>query len=104
MTQLPIHAFAPQNEKSMVGALYDPETGAIVHIHMTSVDEGGTLPDRAAFEKEALDYLARYVDKGKPRQGKLSFLHIDPQHFRARVRYHVDVKNNALIEVPHKPR
>jgi hypothetical protein len=100
MIALPTQNTAPATERSLLGVFYDPATGAIAHVHMTAVEGDTPLPNAAAFEAEAHDYLKRYVSTRKTLPAKLSFLHVEPQHYQFGRRYHVDVKKLALVETP----
>lgn len=99
LPKLPTEAFVPEREQRMIGVLYEPETGVIAHVHMTSVEGPGALPEREAFEKEAREHVGRYGRRARVAPQEFAFLHVEPHAYRAGRQYRVDIGNRVLVEI-----
>lgn len=76
-------------------ALYDPESGRIAHMHRVLTLEGGTHYSPEHHEQNARAYAGKL---GHPVKTLLA-LHV-PNHKNSGARCCVDVKKQALVEMP----
>lgn len=89
------------NGKSIEGsvsivALFDPNTGDIVHLHQVTKFSGDKSITPDYVEQRARDL---YASTGKD-GSKLKAISIDPEKFKKRSRYKVDPNTSELVEVP----
>ena len=83
-------------EESDVCVLYDPKSGAIIHLHQQMTFPGGRKPSRGELEAQALQHAERSRGTGL----KLKALHVPTQQFDRTKCYKVHVKSQRLVELP----
>ena len=83
-------------EESDVCVLYDPKSGAIVHLHQQMTFPGGRKPSRAELEAQAL----QHAEKSRGTGLRLKALHVPAQQYEPTKCYKVHVKALRLVELP----
>lgn len=88
-------------EQESVVVIYDPKTGHVVHRHHAFTAKGGTHPDKAALERDAMEQLSR----AQPHLDIKHFavLHVEPAVLKAAGVHKVDVAKKAVVAV-HAPK
>lgn len=93
-------------ERVAMVLLYDPFTGAIVHVHYAAADSGAELPGRQAMERQAVAHAKQ--SGGTVRKGvaldKLPRLHVDPCAFSPDRAYRIDVRTRTLVSIRRERR
>jgi hypothetical protein len=95
-----MHANMPRPEEERLCVLYNPNEGTIVHTHRVTTFPGGHKVDKAEMEKRIRE---RATAAGRDLTG-LEILHVQPEEYKPRTQYRVDVRARKLVEVPKKRR
>lgn len=86
-------------EHVQVVALYDPESGRIVHLHSVTTLTGGTPPTHEAAVAEA---KLRATRRNRNVDGLDVALSNDAEHVR--LPHRIDPKTKAFVPLPREPR